>query len=51
MGHPTKVIQNEEPNIAYYMPYYGIYCPHKSTTKLRTLFNASAMTSNGNSLN
>ncbi|XP_055941893.1 uncharacterized protein LOC129971940 [Argiope bruennichi] len=46
-------IQNEsvEPEVTYYMPHHDIYRPQKTTTKLRTVFNASTLTSSGKSLN
>jgi len=35
----------------YFLPHHGVYKPLSSTTKLRVVFNASAKTTNGNSLN
>lgn len=51
LAHMCEVSETEEPSTVYYMPHHGIYRPQKSTTKLRTVFNASSITSNGNSLN
>ncbi|XP_055948217.1 uncharacterized protein LOC129981409 [Argiope bruennichi] len=52
LGHMSE-IQDEsvEPEVTYYMPHHGIYRPQKTTTKLRTVFNASTLTSSGKSLN
>ncbi|GFW33015.1 integrase catalytic domain-containing protein [Trichonephila clavipes] len=47
----TEITESVEPEYTYYMPHHGIYRPQKSTTKLRTVFNASALTANGRSLN
>ncbi|GFU21862.1 DUF1758 domain-containing protein [Trichonephila clavipes] len=51
LGHMTEITESVEPEYTYYMPHHGIYRPQKSTTKLRTVFNASALTANGKSLN
>ncbi|GFX53013.1 integrase catalytic domain-containing protein [Trichonephila clavipes] len=51
LGHMTEITESVEPEYTYYMPHHGIYRPQKSTTKLRTVFNASALTANGRSLN
>ncbi|GFY09875.1 uncharacterized protein TNCV_3698371 [Trichonephila clavipes] len=45
------VAENNNSEIAYYMPHHGILRPEKSTTKLRVVFNATNPTSNGLSLN
>ncbi|GFS62412.1 integrase catalytic domain-containing protein [Trichonephila clavipes] len=37
--------------VAFYMPHHGVYHPEKSTTKLRTVFNASSPSKSGKSLN
>ncbi|XP_055944365.1 uncharacterized protein LOC129975327 [Argiope bruennichi] len=52
LGHMSE-IQDEsvEPEVTYYMPHHGIYRPQKTTTKLRTVFNASTLTSSGKSVN
>ncbi|GFW53904.1 integrase catalytic domain-containing protein [Trichonephila clavipes] len=51
LGHMTEIKESVEPEYTYYMPHHGIYRPQKSITKLRTVFNASALTANGKSLN
>ncbi|GFW36402.1 uncharacterized protein TNCV_3713201 [Trichonephila clavipes] len=52
LGHMKEVvIENDNSEIAYYMPHHGILRPEKSTTKLRVAFNATNPTSNGLSLN
>ncbi|GFV60706.1 integrase catalytic domain-containing protein [Trichonephila clavipes] len=51
LGHMTKVEEDIEPNTTYYIPHNGVYCPEKSSAKLRVVFNASCPTSNGRSLN
>ncbi|XP_035230223.1 uncharacterized protein LOC118202180 [Stegodyphus dumicola] len=47
----TEVKEKNEPRVVYYMPHHGVYRPQKTATKLRTVFNASCLTSNGISLN
>ncbi|GFU74530.1 integrase catalytic domain-containing protein [Trichonephila clavipes] len=37
--------------VSFYMPHHGVYRPEKSTTKLRTVFNASSPSTSGKSLN
>ncbi len=39
------------PNDSYYLPMYGVFKETSSTTKLRVVFDASAKSSNGVSLN
>ncbi|GFX61589.1 DUF1758 domain-containing protein [Trichonephila clavipes] len=52
LGHMKEVVvENDNSEIAYYMPHHGILRPEKSTTKLRVVFNATNPTSNGLSLN
>ncbi|GFV20524.1 integrase catalytic domain-containing protein [Trichonephila clavipes] len=51
LGHMIEIKESIEPEYTYYMPHHGIYRPQKSTTKLRTVFDASALTTNGRSLN
>ncbi|GBM45351.1 hypothetical protein AVEN_172970-1 [Araneus ventricosus] len=51
LGHMTEIRESVEPEVTYYMPHHGIYRPQKSTTKLRTVFNASTLTTSGKSLN
>ncbi|GFX56635.1 integrase catalytic domain-containing protein [Trichonephila clavipes] len=47
----TEIKESIEPEYTYYIPHHGIYRPKKSATKLRTVFNDSALTTNGRSLN
>ncbi|GBN56551.1 hypothetical protein AVEN_211235-1 [Araneus ventricosus] len=47
----TEIRESDEPDLTYYMPHHGIYRPQKSTTKLRTVFNASTLTTSGKSMN
>ncbi|GFV73427.1 uncharacterized protein TNCV_3389431 [Trichonephila clavipes] len=52
LGHMKEVVaENDNSEIAYYMPHHGILRPEKSTTKLRVVFNATNSTNNGLSLN
>ncbi|GFW75340.1 uncharacterized protein TNCV_4189941 [Trichonephila clavipes] len=52
LGHMKEVVvENDNSEIAYYMPHHGVLRPEKSTTKLRVVFNATNPTSNGLSLN
>ncbi|GBN58572.1 hypothetical protein AVEN_253095-1, partial [Araneus ventricosus] len=45
------VTDNNEPSASYYLPHRGVFKPDKTSTKLRVVFNASALSSNGLSLN
>ncbi|GBO42527.1 hypothetical protein AVEN_214715-1 [Araneus ventricosus] len=47
----AEIRESVEPDLTYYMPHHGIYRPQKSTTKLRTVFNAFTLTTSGKSLN
>ncbi|GFW98123.1 reverse transcriptase domain-containing protein [Trichonephila clavipes] len=38
-------------NICYYLPHHGVFWPDKTSTKLRVVFNGSAFTTSGLSLN
>ncbi|GFS80357.1 integrase catalytic domain-containing protein [Trichonephila clavipes] len=38
-------------NICYYLPHHGVFWPDKTTTKLKVVFNGSASTASGLSLN
>ncbi|GBO34381.1 hypothetical protein AVEN_174602-1 [Araneus ventricosus] len=51
LGHMTEVKEAHEPELSVYLPHHGVYNPLKSSTKLRVVFNGSAPTSNGVSLN
>ncbi|GFS67450.1 uncharacterized protein TNCV_2903491 [Trichonephila clavipes] len=47
-----KEVTNEtEPEITYYATHQGIYCPEKSTVKLRVVFNCYSLSNNGIYLN
>ncbi|GFT51881.1 integrase catalytic domain-containing protein [Trichonephila clavipes] len=50
LGHMSE-IKADGSGVSFYMPHYGVYRPEKSTTKLRTVFNASSPSSSGKSLN
>lgn len=43
--------ENNSENPCYYLPHHGVYRPEKLSTKLRVVFNASANTTSGKSLN
>ncbi|XP_055634246.1 uncharacterized protein LOC129774521 [Toxorhynchites rutilus septentrionalis] len=45
------VSKHEEKNVVYYIPHSCVIKPDSSTTKLRVVFDASAKTSTGKSLN
>ncbi|GBN20549.1 hypothetical protein AVEN_66595-1 [Araneus ventricosus] len=51
LGHMTEVKEVYEPELSVYLPHHGVYNPLESSTKLRVVFNGSAATSNGVSLN
>lgn len=51
MGHMIKVSNPEQAKFSYYMPHHGVFREHSETTRLRCVFNASAPTSTGKSLN
>ncbi|GFU46967.1 integrase catalytic domain-containing protein [Trichonephila clavipes] len=50
LGH-MREIKADGSGVAFYMPYHGVYRPEKSTTKLKTVFNASSPSTSGKSLN
>ncbi|GFW24202.1 integrase catalytic domain-containing protein [Trichonephila clavipes] len=50
LGHMRK-IKVDGPGVAFYTPHHGVYRPENSTTKLRTVFNASSPSTSGKSLN
>ncbi|GFX72888.1 integrase catalytic domain-containing protein [Trichonephila clavipes] len=50
LGH-MREIKEDGSGVAFYMPHHGVYRPEKSTTKLRTVFNASSPSTRGKSLN
>ncbi|GBN70470.1 hypothetical protein AVEN_185326-1 [Araneus ventricosus] len=49
--HMELVTDNKEPSTSYYLPHHRVFKPDKTSTKLRVVFNASALRSNGLSLN
>ncbi|GBN03968.1 hypothetical protein AVEN_20935-1 [Araneus ventricosus] len=50
LGHMQQII-DEDNTKSYYIPHQCIYKPQKTTTPLRVVFDASAKTSTGQSLN
>lgn len=53
LGHMSRVEAQDDPNQlgTYYLPHHGIFKESSTTTKLRVVFDASAKSSNGISLN
>ncbi|GFS97237.1 integrase catalytic domain-containing protein [Trichonephila clavipes] len=50
MGHVEVVVEDEDSAIVYYLPHHGVY-RHENKTPLRVVFNASSVTTSGESLN
>ncbi|GFX16772.1 integrase catalytic domain-containing protein [Trichonephila clavipes] len=50
LGH-MREIKADGSGVSFYMPHHDVYRPEKSTTKLRTVFNASSPSTSGKSLN
>ncbi|GFV64073.1 uncharacterized protein TNCV_2313661 [Trichonephila clavipes] len=50
LGH-MREIKADGSGVSFYMPHHGVYRPEKSTTKLRTVFNASSPSTSRKSLN
>ncbi|GFV65258.1 integrase catalytic domain-containing protein [Trichonephila clavipes] len=50
LGH-MREIKADGSGVSFYMPHHGVYRPEKSTTKLRTVFNASSLSTSVKSLN
>ncbi|GFX74758.1 uncharacterized protein TNCV_3121871 [Trichonephila clavipes] len=50
LGH-IREIKAYGSGVSFYMPHHGVYRPERSTTKLRTVFNASSPSTSGKSLN
>ncbi|GFW21914.1 uncharacterized protein TNCV_4821971 [Trichonephila clavipes] len=48
LGH-MREIKADGSGVAFYMPHHGVYRPEKSTTKMRTVFNASSPSTSGKS--
>ncbi|GFW47584.1 integrase catalytic domain-containing protein [Trichonephila clavipes] len=46
-----REIKADGSGVSFYMPHHGVYRPEKSTTKKRTVFNASSPPTSGKSLN
>lgn len=52
LDHMENITNNEENHQSgYFLPHHGVLRPGNTTTKLRVVFNASAKSSNGKSLN
>ncbi|GFY14070.1 uncharacterized protein TNCV_3612591 [Trichonephila clavipes] len=51
MGHMEEVMEDEDSAIVYYLPHHGVYSEESKTTPLRVVFNASSITTSGESLN
>jgi hypothetical protein len=51
LGHMEKVKESGFPTTVFYMPHHCVLKPSSTTTKVRVVFNASAETSSGLSLN
>ncbi|GFY04667.1 integrase catalytic domain-containing protein [Trichonephila clavipes] len=51
MGHMEEVVEDEDSAIVYYLPHHGLYRQESKTTPLRVVFNASSITTSGESLN
>ncbi|XP_036343161.1 uncharacterized protein LOC118752382 [Rhagoletis pomonella] len=51
LGHMEPVYEETEPSNVCYIPHHAVYKESSSTTKLRTVFNASRRTRSGVSLN
>lgn len=51
LGHMNKVSDCNTVNNCYYMPHHGVWRQDSTTTRLRVVFDGSAMTSTGVSFN
>ncbi|GFT61912.1 integrase catalytic domain-containing protein [Trichonephila clavipes] len=51
MGLMEEVVEDEDSAIVYYLPHHGVYRQESKTTPLRVVFNASSITTSGESLN
>ncbi|XP_055708913.1 uncharacterized protein LOC129805179 [Phlebotomus papatasi] len=50
-GYMTEIPRRDDDSNHFYLPHHGVWKPSSSSTKLRVVFNASAKTSSGLSLN
>lgn len=51
-GHMVQVESNDiKYNLSYYIPHHAVIKPGSNTTRVRVVFDASAVTTNGKSLN
>ncbi|GFX55691.1 DUF1758 domain-containing protein [Trichonephila clavipes] len=50
MGHMEEVVEDEDSTTVYYLPHHGVYRQESKTTPLRVVFNASSITTSGESL-
>ena len=51
LGHMQRIRKEDIPSANYFIPHHCVLKPDSSTTKLRVVFDASAKTSTGRSLN
>jgi hypothetical protein len=51
LGHMEEINVDMNIDDGYYLPHHGVLRPDSQTTKLRVVFDASAKTTNGKSLN
>ena len=51
LGHMQPVSHNVHPSVDYYIPHHPVFKPTSTSTKTRVVFDASAKTSSGVSLN
>lgn len=51
LGHMEKIEAPDKPAISYYLPHHGVFKQDSITTKLRVVFDGSAKSSTGVSIN
>ncbi|XP_011884011.1 PREDICTED: uncharacterized protein LOC105571146 [Vollenhovia emeryi] len=52
LGHMRPApASSTPPNQTYFVPHHPVFCADSTTSKIRVVFNASSVTSNGSSLN